>query len=335
MQFSFSRVVVVLLAMSTVAVAAEPAASDARRGKTALSKLAAEMKPGTWAELETEMPDRLWNAPPPSKGLHIGTWSDDAHWDSRTGQFLFFGVRQTRKFIAYSEQTNAWRAIDFEGKEDAPEVAQKFGHPYSVNGFDPARGRFYTSLHRYDFASGEWSKLPEPPHIGSAGSMCYEYSSAHDGLLRLARPGTLQLFSERDQKWETLGNIDVHGYHSFARHNPFRDEVLFAGGNDSQAVVILSKDGATKRMKDFPVKLTVRLGVVTVDPASGRYLMVGSDREFFEFDAEKNEYRRIEGELPWGRTTPKAAFIREYGVTMWADEKVLLYKHDAPRPNGN
>jgi hypothetical protein len=56
------------------------------------------MKPGTWAELKTEMPKELWSSPivdggrskGGAGGLHIAGWTDDAHWDSRTGQFLCY-----------------------------------------------------------------------------------------------------------------------------------------------------------------------------------------------------------------------------------------------------
>jgi len=270
-------------------------AVEARRGNTPLSKLAIAMKPGTWAELETEMPARLWSAPQPSKGLHIGTWSDDAHWDSRTGQFLFFGVRQTRKFVAYREKTNAWRVIEFDGAKNAPELKQQYGHQYSNNSLDAERSRFYTGGYRYDLLTGGWEQLP--PAKPGRNTMVYEYFSATDGLLSLARQpaGTLRFYSEDRQEWSSLGVIPVHGYHSLARHNPFRREVLFAGGNDSRAVVILSKDGETRRMKDFPVPLTVRHSIVTVDPSSGRYLfMVPPEKKFFEFDGEKDEYRLID-----------------------------------------
>ncbi len=309
---------------------------EARRGKTALSKLAAAMEPGSWAELETQMPERLWSAPQPSKGLHIGTWSDDAHWDSRTGQFLFFGVRQARKFVVYSEETNAWRLIEFEGAENAPELLQQFGHQYSNNSLDAERSRFYTHGFRYDLLTGKWKQLP--PAKPGRNTMVYEYSSAMNGLLSLARQpaGTLRLFREDRQEWSSLGVIDVHGYHSLARHNPFRREVLFAGGNDSQAVVILSLDGKTLRMKDFPIApLTVRHSIVTVDPSSGRYLfMVPPARKFYEFDSEANEYRLIDDftRTAWPFTrydAPVVSYIPEYGVTMWADSKVHLYKHDA------
>lgn len=309
---------------------------EAHRGKTALSKLADSMKPGTWAELETEMPARLWSAPPPSKGLHIGTWSDDAHWDSRTGQFLFFGVRQTRKFVAYSEETNSWRVIDFEGLENAPELKQQFGHQYSNNALDAERSHFYTGEYRYDLITKQWRKLPpaKPGH----NTMVFEYFSAMDGLLSLARQpaGTLRFFDAKDQTWSSLGLIPVHGYHSLARHNPFRQEVLFAGGNDSRAVVILSRDGKTRRLKDFPLApLTVRHSIVTVDPVSGRYLfLVPPEKKFYELDSETNEYRLIDDfsqtKWPFGRyDSPMTAFIPEYGVTMWVDARVFLYKHDA------
>lgn len=306
-----------------------------RRGKTPLSKLAAAMKPGTWMELETEMPERLWSAPQPSKGLHIGTWSDDAHWDSRTGQFLFFGVRQTRKFVAYSEATNAWRVIEFAGADNAPELKQQFGHQYSNNAFDAERSRFYTGRHRYDLLANEWKQLP--PAKPGRNTMVYEYFSAMDGLLSLARQpaGTVRFFSEDRQTWSSLGVIGVHGYHSLARHNPFRQEVLFAGGNDSRAVVIVSKDGEMRRMKDFPlVPITVRHGIVTVDPLSGRYLFMVPEKKFYEFDSARNEYRLIDdfARTPWPfhhYDAPVVAFIPEYGVTMWVDRKVHLYKHNA------
>ena len=269
-------------------------AVEARRGKTLLSKLAIQMKPGTWAELETEMPERLWRAPPPGR-LHIGTWSDDAHWDSRTGQFLFFGVRQTRKFVAYSEETNAWRVIEFQGAENAPELKQQFGHQYSNNALDADRSRFYTREFQYDLLENKWRQLP--PAKPGRRTMVFEYFSSMSGLLSLARQptGTLRFYNEARQEWSSLGVIPVHGYHSFARHNPFRQEVLFAGGNDSRAVVILSKDGKTRRMKDFPVALTVRHSIVTVDPLSGRYLfMVPPEKKFYEFDGEKDKYRLID-----------------------------------------
>ena len=146
-----------------------------RKDRTELSKLAAKMEPGTWAELKTTKPKRLWSAPS-RKGLHIGTWSDDAHWDSRTGQFLFFGVRQARKFVAYSEVSNAWYVIEFAGVPNAPAVPQQFGHQYSGNGFDPKRSHFYTNGRRYDVQSGAWTRLPSYKRKSREKSMTISWS---------------------------------------------------------------------------------------------------------------------------------------------------------------
>ncbi|MFO7905908.1 MAG: hypothetical protein R6U98_24830 [Pirellulaceae bacterium] len=310
------------------------AAVEARRGKTALSKLADSMKPGTWAELKTTMPEGLWQAPS-EKRLHIGTWSDDGHWDSRTGQFLFFGVRQARKFVAYSEVNNTWDVIEFQGVPNAPAVPQKFGHQYSGNAHDLPRSQFYIKGRRYDVQTGAWTITPTYKKASREKSMTRTWSSAMDGLLVLLfqDSGELRHLKAGQNKWTDLGQIPVHGYHSMARDNPFRQEVLFAGGNDSQRVTVITKDGKAKRMKDFPIPgdFTIRRGILTVDPRSGRYLFkIGT--KFVEFDSATNEYRLIADftKTPWPfskHEAPLVAFIPEYGVTMWADKKVMLYKH--------
>ncbi len=306
-----------------------------RKGKTALSKLAAGMEPGTWAELKTSMPKGLWSAPS-KKHLHIGTWSDDAHWDSRTGQFLFFGVRQARKFVAYSEADNSWRVIKFEGVANAPEVPQKFGHQYSGNALDPKRSHFYTKGRRFDLQTGAWTVLPSHKKQSREKNQVISWSSGMDGLfvLLFQDPGILRLYTEKQKAWKTLGKIPVHGYHSMARDNPLRGETLFAGGNNSHAVAVVSKGGKVRQLKDFPFpesKFTINSGILTVDPLSGRYLFkIGTN--LVELDSEKDEYRLAadftKTKWPFNRyDAPMVAFIPEYGVTMWADSKVMLYKH--------
>ncbi len=331
---------------------ATKAAVAARRGKTALSRLAEAMKPGTWAELRTEMPPRLWTSPPPSRGLHIAGWTDDAHWDSRTGQFLYMGLRQTRQFIAYSEEKNAWRVIALDPKGDNPCFRTAFGHVYGSNGFDHARGRFY---HRYnsfksetegldlpggisyfDAVTEKWTKLPPAPANSGFTGMAIEYFAAMDGLVILGRQAWL--FSNQRQKWECLGNSPVDGYHSLFRHNPFRDEVLMGGGNNNRQVLArLTKAGKIERLKDLPRPFAVSADKFTIDPASGRYLMLGftgaDPMQAFEFDSDKNEYRAVDAistQWPYKRgAMPVCAFIPEYGVIMWAEPTgVHLYKHD-------
>ncbi len=331
-------ITLILISITSLSIAYEPtwlpdgeevkAAVAARRGKTELSKLALSMKPGTWAELKTEKPPHLWSAPKPGKGLHIGTWSDDAHWDSRTGQFLFFGVRQTRKFVAYSEVENKWRVIDFVGKENAPGLKQKFGHQYSCNAFDPVNSIFFTLNSRYDVVKDQWAPLVK---VGKPkrGPMTLAYSIDLKGLLAPTKSKKMRFFSEKENKWTTLGPAHAHGYHGIAQENPYRHEVLFMAGNNSQAVAIVDKDGNIHPMKDFPREGTsIRHHDATVDPQSGRYLILDPRyKEFYEFDADKNEYRLLDDSPPYGGGL--VAHIPEYGVNMWAGgSKVLLYKHN-------
>ena len=243
-------------------------------------------------------------------------------------------MRQARKLVAYSEEKNAWRNIPFEGKKDAPGLAQKFGHQYSNNSLDPERSRYFTGSWCYDIQKDSWSKLP-PSKLGRK-AMTFEYFSAMKGLLTLVRQpqGMLCFFDEEKQVWRSLGKTPLLGYHSMARHNPVRKEVLFAGGNDrGHVVVILDAKGKTTRMKDCPVDLNINHDIITVDPVSGRYLMMGTrEKQLIEFDSEKNEYRLADDfkKTPYPfarRSAPMVAFIPEHGVTMWADRKVQLYKH--------
>jgi hypothetical protein len=319
-----------------------------RRGKTVLSKLAAEMRPGTWAELNTEMPEGLWKSPKVDGrgGLHIAGWTDDAHWDSRTGQYLYMGLRQTRRFIAYSEEKNAWRDIPLDRNGDNPVFQTKFGHVYGTNAFDPNRSRFY-HLYRdfedlqggisyFDVVAEKWTKLPSRP--AGSGGMCIEYFSARNSLVVLGKQ--IVEFDKERREWHSLGDSPVDGYHSMFRHNPFREEVLMGGGNQQpRTLARLKKDGTIERLKDAPVPMGIGSDKVTIDPASGRYLIwagnKGEPKGLYEFDSDRNEFRKIEefaAGWPFGRyAMPVPAFIPEYGVTMWAENEVYLYKHDADR----
>jgi hypothetical protein len=299
------------------------------------------------------MPKGLWTSPPPSRGLHIAGWTDDAHWDSRTGQFLYMGLRQTRQFIAFSEEKSAWRVIELDQKGDNPCFQTRFGHIYSSNGFDHERSRFY---HRYngfedekeglnlaggiswfDTGTEKWTKLPAVPKESTFTGMAIEYFGAMDGLVILGK--NAWFFSNEKQKWESLGACPVDGYHSLIRHNPYRQEVLMAGGNQQpQTVARLKKDGKIEKLKDFPTHLSVQSDKITIDPASGRYLILGGNKDeakkLYEFDSDKNEYRLVEpfsAKWPYGQyAMPVCAFIPEHGVVMWAEPQgVHLWKHDA------
>jgi hypothetical protein len=336
-------------------------AVEARRGKTELSKLAASMKPGTWAELKTEMPGGIWSSPKVERGpdegsrggLHIAGWTDDGHWDSRTGQFLYMGLRKTRRFIAFSEEKNAWRSIELDFKSDNPCAQSKFGHIYGSNGFDHERSRFYHRYNGYterdgtsltggisyfDAVTEKWTKLPSIPEKTGFTGQAIEYFNALDGLVILGK--NAWIFSHARQKWEDLGPSPVDGYHSACRHNPYRQEVLMTGGNNNRFVMArIKKDGKIERLKDPPRAISVRSDKITVDPATGRYVIFDfGDNELtcLEFDSDKDEYRLLQGpgeQYPfkgYNRSYSVCAFVPEYGVSLWAEAQgTYVYKHDA------
>ncbi|MCG3180434.1 MAG: hypothetical protein BIFFINMI_02795 [Phycisphaerae bacterium] len=346
------------------AEAAIRAAVQSRRGKTELSKLAASLKPGAWVELKSDMPKGLWSSPKVdggrngggAGGLHIAGWTNDAHWDSRTGQFLYMGLRQTRQFIAYSEEKNAWRVIELDRNSDNPCFRSAFGHIYGSNGLDPLRSRFYHryngfedkkagvslkgGISYYDLLTGKWTKLPPvPPDSGFTG-MAIEYFSAMDGLVILGKHDWI--FSDQRQKWEDLGPSPVDGYHGLFRHNPFRHELLMAGGNNNPGVVArITREGKIERLKDLPAPMHISADRLTIDPQTGRYLFLkASDRKagvkarMFEFDSDRNEYREVPdfaAHYPYGTyPMPVCTFIPEYGVILWAEPTgVYLYRHES------
>ncbi|MFO7899238.1 MAG: hypothetical protein R6V58_09275 [Planctomycetota bacterium] len=263
------------------------------------------------------------------------------------------GLRQTRRFVAYSERKNAWRSIELDRKSDNPVFRTRYGHVYGTNAFDHERSRFYHlyrsfksekegldltgGISSFDVVAEKWTKLPPRPK-GLGGGMALEYFGAMDGLVSLGRkPG---FFSIARRKWEAMPESPVSGYHSLFRHNPYRQELLMAGGNHNPRVVArLTKNGTVERLKDCPVSLSVSSDKVTVDPVTGKYLIYGGnkgEKKLYEFDSDENTYRLIEAftaNWPYSRyAMPVCAFIPEYGVIMWAEPKgVYLWKHTATR----
>jgi hypothetical protein len=317
-------------------------------GDTPLALLAASMAPGTWARLEgTTLRDAgLANAPPPGEGLSILGWTDDAHWDSRTHQVFYMGLRKARRFVAYDEVANAWYDIPFDGEENAPHFTNKWGHIYGNNAFDIARSRFYhlahggpavdgyfpetntASISYYDVLEARWVRIPMVDPYRSTGAI--EYFGARDELVY----HTGAAYSEAIGEWRDGERPPIHGHHSVARHNPVREEVIFMGGNETPRVIaVLDREGHVERWPDAPFDVSVRGTKVTHDPVSGHYLIL-DDQMLWELDGDTRTFYLVEdfSVTPW--PFPPYAYIAmtavpEYGVVFWFSERsMVLYKHD-------
>ncbi|PCJ58125.1 MAG: hypothetical protein COA79_13975 [Planctomycetota bacterium] len=311
-----------------------------RKGKTELSKLALKMKPGTWAKLDTIAPAKLWRVGSVGRKPHLDIhgWTDDGAWDSRTGQFIFMGFRLALKCIAYSEETNEWRTIPERFKWPRKNA---FGHIYSNNAHDFIRGVYYHHIagsklvYGYDLKSKKWEGLPPIPMKKGKMASSLEYFPELGGLVRHGHDKKLYLYNDKKKNWSTLGQTQVCGYHSMARYNSQRKELLLAGGGGSpNTIEVVDSKGNIKRLDDCPSELNIRGDKLTYDPVSGRYLIIViKDKKFYELDSEKNEYRLIS---EWTDNMPISSYavcapIPEYGVIMFAATErrkgVMLYKH--------
>jgi len=328
------------------------AAVAKRKGKTELSKIASSIKPGAWAEVKCERPRSLMavctgKRPGGKKNAtyHIAGWTDDGHWDSRTGQFLYMGYRKHLKFIAYSETDNKWRVIPgpfgwdtvkgVPGDGTFKDTRRTlFGHVYGKNAHDPAKGAFYHCIgghtYRYSLADRAWTRFK-----GGSG-MSMEFFPglglmSHNAVKNKKGVGRLAILDEDKKTWTALAEVPFTSHHAMARYNPYLKEMLLIAGNNSQAVVKVDAKGKVTRLKDVPFPITIRHGKLLVDPISARYLIF-LGKELHDFDSVKNEYRKVEGyKAPWSRyEMPVPAAIPEYGVILFIDRKLMLYKHDAP-----
>jgi hypothetical protein len=312
----------------------------ARRGKTVLSKLAAKMKPGSWASFSSAKrpKDLMFVRNSRGQRFHIAGWTDDGKWDSRTGQFLYYGFRQARKFIAYSEEKNEWRVIK---KHFKWPLKTTMGHIYGGNAFDGTKGIFYhyathsKNVFGYDLAKGEWSELPALPFGKGDHGSSLEYFPELGGLVHhrsAGKGGVLHLYREKTKSWSALGKTTVCGYHSMARYNPQLKELLIAGGNHSKKVVEkIDSQGKITRLKDAPVEVNIRGDKLVVDPLSGRYLLFSSGvRRLDEFDSTTSSWKPVAGykrPADFGKhELPVTASVPEYGVVMFVDKKIRLYK---------
>lgn len=263
------------------------------------------------------------------KFLHIAGWTDDAHWDPKTNQLLFMGFRKKPKFIAYSEDSNNWRVID-EDKEWPHEG--NTGHLYGNNALDPQTGRFFyhvgsaKTVYVYSLQEQTWSTLPQIP-FSYSGTTSIEYFPELGGIVRLSRVG-LDLFVEQTQKWQQLGKITDMGYHSLVRYNSHKAELLVVGGSyEPKKVFKIRSSGEIVELPELPEEVTIRADKLLVHPVTGHYLLF-TETAIYNLDTDNGVYTPIEDvNFPYGKyDMPFTASVDNYGVVIFVDSKVWIYK---------
>lgn len=304
--------------------------------KTELARVAAEMKPGTWAELKTEgYSAELLQV----QSHHILEYSDTAVWNPKSEQVLFVGQGHYSavKFITYSAATNAWKLMPTPSwwKGDPETGKGPIGHAYNNNAIDPERGLLFLHqsatqlVHRYDIAQAEWTTLPEITGAATGHGTAIVYFPERKQLLRVYA-GTIHAFDEAQGKWSILKEkIPMGPYHNLAKYNSADKSVILGAGNGSRTLHRLDADGNLTPLAEAPFLIRISSTVVATDPVSGDLLVLNMEEKhkFWCFDRKKNEWRQLP-DAPL--TDGVAAPIPAHGVTMFfapKPAKVFLYKH--------
>ena len=303
---------------------------------TTIGQLAASMEPGDYALLSTPSPFlggyRTDGSPAPA----VDEWTSSNYWDSATRTTYFMGLRVSNRFMSYRADSDSWIEYSLgEGVENAPERFPGTGHMYERSAFDESRGHFYHmrggAVYRYVISTGLWEQFSVPEF----GNQVIEWNDSIDMLVNLDRH---VLVGFRDGVTYPLGDSPVDGYHSSARFNKKRGDMLMIGGNYSKNTVALMRaDGTVEQRADAPFGFSINTGDLTYDPVTGNYIVVGPSREAWEYSPDLDEWRNFiplatsPTDWPWEwymRQVP--VVIDELGVIAWQTPKgFLVQKHQS------
>jgi len=305
--------------------------------RTELAKVAAGMKPGTWAELKTHgySADLLQ-----VQSHHILEYTDTAVWDPRSRQVLFVGQGHYSavKFIAYSEANNTWKILPTPSwwTGDAKTGKGPIGHAYNNNALDPAKGILYHHqsatrlVHRYDITKEKWSTLPEIKGAGIGHGTALAYFPEMKGLIRVYG-GFVHFYNEEKNIWSLLKDkLRMGPYHNIAKYSPPHKAVILGGGNGSKDLYLLDAKAEFTRLPPAPFVIRISSTTLTIDPVSGDVLVINREdknKQFFALNLAKKEWRQLpDAPIMDGVAAP----VDTYGVNFYfahRQAKVYLYKH--------
>lgn len=319
---------------------------------TVLGDLAASMQPGTWAELTTNNINETISNTGGATGITI-PYADGAEWFPGTRQLLFIGSDHFStvpkqgarvRFVAYSENTNSWSILPDASWFPTPYPTPMHGYNHSA--IDQVNGRLYhrpfnnMTVRKYDIASASWAALPAiPSSIMGYTNCCVgiawfpERNSLIYVSIESGTNGSVIEYSETAGQWRRLiGNLPMGDYHHFAKYNPVLKAVLFGGGNSNAAggdrkIYKLDSTGQVTALRDAPIPLGIHASVITVDPVSGKFLVLGNSKDFYIYDMLSDKWQSQSGSPPifTGRSYSSpgtsagiiATPVSTYGVTMF------------------
>jgi hypothetical protein len=313
-----------------------------------LSELAAAIEPGEWAQLETEGLLPVLAEQNGGATASILPYSEDGVWDPTTGQFFFIGsdhiydgMSSGARFIAFSDATNAWRVVQDPIPWAGAGTMHGYDHAAMLDG-----GLYQMTLiaeqptWRWDTATETWEERAPIENTNYNRFGALEPFPEIGGLVYV-EGGSVHVYDDAQDAWSTVAtDIPMGGYHNFAEYNPVHGIVLFGGGNDSGALHAIDADLQIIDYDDAPFPLRVNEAIVTVDPNSGDYLLLGGDGRFVTFDPTTQMQLEQPGEVPWFTENPVdltiagpvasygvVMFVKHFGIGLDGSAEVWIYRH--------
>jgi len=127
--------------------------------------------------------------------------------------------------------------------------------------------------------------------------------------------------------WSIIATPAMGGYQNAGVYSPIKDLMYLGGGNGSSALYTMSKTGTITARASCPIEYGIIASVTTVDPVSGKLLVIGRDQSMRVYDPATDSWST--DTLPpagfWSDTIYSegevmgivAAPVYDYGVTMF------------------
>lgn len=325
---------------------------------TVLGDMAKSMAVGEWRVLNATGDGSGWSTSflDAGNGHNILQYSDKAKWDSNTRRVLFIGKgagATIQKFITYSEDSNTWQ-IQPKPYWDCTPSQNCLGHAYQHNTIDPSGNLYYHLYYSTDYfmlnrATGQWSQLPAPSSIIACCIGLEYFPEMNGGGLFAVGEGRVFFYNSTSQKWSQLeSSLKMGAYHNVAVYNPVHKIVVFGGGDGSRDLYKIDASGTITKLANAPAAVAVASSVFTVDPVSGKYLLLTAGHTFHQYDVLTDSWTALNaasvpvfppsGEQYFDFAGTVAAPIQTHGVILFmrfndAQSKVYLYKHTSSAPD--
>lgn len=302
---------------------------------TPLAAASASMTAGSWATFSTLFSGTtsLLTLIDAGGGKRIVEYSDKMVWLSGRKEIHFTGGGhlQATKSIMYTEANNTWTDL---GMPPWFSLGQFF-HAYQHNA---GRGNTHyilrygsSTIYAMDSPSGVWTTLDTTGvSLGSDGAIgaLEWFPTFGSGSLIIVDGNAPGIFRWNGSSWSNIGSVTMGGYHNVAVYSPIKDLLYFGGGNGSNALYTMSNTGAITTRAPCPVEFGIIQSVSTVDPVSGKLVLICIDQVIRVYDPATNTWSTDPTPPPAGFWSGNiyqegnvmgivAAPIYDYGVTMF------------------